>query len=212
LGIHGYDDIDTDDQVTIRSEIARLTRLYDKVIRSNTMNSPDTYQNDQFSQQAKGASLRSRPTGLSLLGPYAQPATNILKAVSNDPDRSPATAQQMMVKIDPSHYHGNDNDNPKIDNEHNSNRPKVPASDSSDPSPITDLDKAEREHHSHHKGKFKDANQTTRGLPQGWTSSDDAQTPDEQSQDPQQSQGSQGWNLKGHAHSAVNNLMGKISN
>jgi hypothetical protein len=180
------------------------------------MNSPDTYQNDQFSQQVKGASLRSRPTGLSLIGPYAQPATNILKAVSNDPDRSPATAQQMMVKIDPSHYHGNDNDNPKIDKEHtlntNLNRPKLPASDSSDPSPITDLDKAEKEHHSHHKGKFKDAHQTTRGLPQGWTSPDDAETPDEVPQDPQQSQGSQGWNLKGHAHSAVNNLMGKISN
>lgn len=41
-GAHGYDDIDTDD-VTVRSEVARLTRLYDRAIRLNGMNNPDMY-------------------------------------------------------------------------------------------------------------------------------------------------------------------------
>jgi hypothetical protein len=40
---HGYDAIDTDDQVTVRSEVARLTRLYDKAVKTNTMNDPDMY-------------------------------------------------------------------------------------------------------------------------------------------------------------------------
>lgn len=39
---HGYNDIDTDD-VTVRSEVARLTRLYDRAIRLNGMNNPDMY-------------------------------------------------------------------------------------------------------------------------------------------------------------------------
>jgi hypothetical protein len=36
--IHGYDEIAIDDTVSVRSEVARLTRLYDKAVRSNTMN------------------------------------------------------------------------------------------------------------------------------------------------------------------------------
>lgn len=41
--VHGYDAIDTDEQVTVRSEVARLTRLYDKAVKTNTMNDPDMY-------------------------------------------------------------------------------------------------------------------------------------------------------------------------
>lgn len=37
-GVHGYDEIAIDDAVSVRSEVARLTRLYDKAMRSNTMN------------------------------------------------------------------------------------------------------------------------------------------------------------------------------
>ncbi|CAG9945091.1 unnamed protein product [Clonostachys rosea f. rosea IK726] len=40
---HGYDAIDTDEQVTVRSEVARLTRLYDRAVKTNTMNDPDMY-------------------------------------------------------------------------------------------------------------------------------------------------------------------------
>lgn len=41
-GVHGYDEIDTD-EVTVRSEVARLTRLYERAIRLNGMNNPDMY-------------------------------------------------------------------------------------------------------------------------------------------------------------------------
>ncbi|KAK7191025.1 uncharacterized protein CC84DRAFT_1163616 [Paraphaeosphaeria sporulosa] len=37
-GAHGYDEIAIDGEVSVRSEVARLTRLYDKVVRNNTMN------------------------------------------------------------------------------------------------------------------------------------------------------------------------------
>jgi hypothetical protein len=37
-GAHGYDEIAIDDSVSVRSEVARLTRLYDKAVRGNTMN------------------------------------------------------------------------------------------------------------------------------------------------------------------------------
>lgn len=41
-GAHGYDEIDTD-EVTVRSEVARLTRLYERAVRLNGMNNPDMY-------------------------------------------------------------------------------------------------------------------------------------------------------------------------
>lgn len=41
--IHGYDAIDTDEAVTVRSEVARLTRLYDRAVKTSTMNDPDFY-------------------------------------------------------------------------------------------------------------------------------------------------------------------------
>jgi SMODS and SLOG-associating 2TM effector domain len=33
--MHGYQDIDIDKEVTVRSEVARLTRLYERAVRSN---------------------------------------------------------------------------------------------------------------------------------------------------------------------------------
>jgi hypothetical protein len=39
----GYDEINTDGEVTVRSEVARLTRLYDRAVKTNTMNNPDIY-------------------------------------------------------------------------------------------------------------------------------------------------------------------------
>jgi len=41
--MHGYNDIDIDKEVTVRSEVARLTRLYDKAVKNNTLNNPDMY-------------------------------------------------------------------------------------------------------------------------------------------------------------------------
>lgn len=43
-GVYGYDElVGPDSDVTVRSEVARLTRLYDRAVRNNTMNNPDMY-------------------------------------------------------------------------------------------------------------------------------------------------------------------------
>ncbi|CAH0043730.1 unnamed protein product [Clonostachys solani] len=97
---HGYDAIDTDEQVTVRSEVARLTRLYDKAVKTNTMNDPDMYSAGGIDQYSAG--LRKNPT-------QAQPSSNFIAAVvpaesspaplppppapapAADPDDSPAS-------------------------------------------------------------------------------------------------------------------------
>lgn len=95
-GVHGYDAIDTDEQVTVRSEVARLTRLYDKAVKANTTNDPDLY-------AAGGpgdfhhAALRSRTGGPALPVVAPQPADPPIQApviqppVAMEPDESPAT-------------------------------------------------------------------------------------------------------------------------
>ncbi|KIV96763.1 hypothetical protein PV10_00584 [Exophiala mesophila] len=61
--VHGYDEIDTDDhRVTVRSEVARLTRLYDRAVRNNTLNNPDLYlAGSNGFDGSGGQALRSRP-------------------------------------------------------------------------------------------------------------------------------------------------------
>lgn len=95
-GVHGYDAIDTDEQVTVRSEVARLTRLYDKAVKANTTNDPDLY-------AAGGpgdfhhAALRSRSGGPPLPVVAPQPVDPPVQApviqppVAIEPDESPAT-------------------------------------------------------------------------------------------------------------------------
>lgn len=117
-GIHGYDDIDIDDKVTVRSEVARLMRLYEKAMRSWMMSNPDNYLMGQ--SDGAGTALRSRagigggfppnapttmpvlPTttplpvaapGPSTTAPVAQPSVEPPAARNDeDPDQSPATA------------------------------------------------------------------------------------------------------------------------
>jgi len=95
-GVHGYDAIDTDEQVTVRSEVARLTRLYDRAVKANTTNDPDLY-------AAGGpgdfhhAALRSRPGQPALPAAAPQPVDPPIQApviqtpVAVEPDQSPAT-------------------------------------------------------------------------------------------------------------------------
>jgi hypothetical protein len=95
-GVHGYDAIDTDEQVTVRSEVARLTRLYDRAVKANTTNDPDLY-------AAGGpidfhhAALRSRPGQPALPAVAPEPvdlttsAPVIQTPVAVEPDQSPAT-------------------------------------------------------------------------------------------------------------------------
>lgn len=95
-GMHGYDAIDTDDQVTVRSEVARLTRLYDRAVKANTTNDPDLY-------AAGGpgdfhhAALRARPGQPNMPAMAPQPAipaaaVPVAQAPAVEPaDESPAT-------------------------------------------------------------------------------------------------------------------------
>lgn len=111
--VNGYDDIDTEDSVTVRSEVARLTRLYDKAVRNNTLNNPDLYGSGGEGGIAQ-ANLRSRvpggaqlpavipegpassahPDGTEGAAPEPVPAQPVVTLpLVADPDESPATAK-----------------------------------------------------------------------------------------------------------------------
>lgn len=111
--VHGYDEIDTDSEVTVRSEVARLTRLYDRAVRNNTLNNPDMYMAGSFGGSDGG--LRNRQIGTqpnvpitmpveppapvpapvtgTANGGSAAPAPSAPAAApASDPDQSPASA------------------------------------------------------------------------------------------------------------------------
>ncbi|KAL6252498.1 hypothetical protein RBB50_000217 [Rhinocladiella similis] len=109
--VHGYDEIDTDDgQVSVRSEVARLTRLYDRAVKSNTMNNPDMYMANGGYDGA-GAQLRSRPGGvpqgaaaLPALPIAAGPPQPVIAAPvvqPNLPQPTPAAAAPVQTAPDP---------------------------------------------------------------------------------------------------------------
>lgn len=116
---HGYDAIDTDDEVTVRSEVARLTRLYDKAVRTNTMNNPDMYMGGSV-DPAAAAALRARAPPLPIPAQVQVPST---ESPSNngptdaaplptepvvDPDESPASARPKSATQSPSKASGED--------------------------------------------------------------------------------------------------------
>jgi len=73
-GIHGYDEIDTDEhQVTVRSEVARLTRLFDRAVRNNSLNNPDMYMAGA-GFDGNNTALRSRPQQPAVPAQPAAPA------------------------------------------------------------------------------------------------------------------------------------------
>lgn len=99
--VHGYDEIDVGDKVTVRSEVARLMRLYEKAVRSNVMNNPDNYLLGQGGD-GPGTALRARqpvaPVAVPVAAPAveapvaSQPAPVVVAATVVDPDESPASA------------------------------------------------------------------------------------------------------------------------
>ncbi|OQN96247.1 hypothetical protein B0A48_17809 [Cryoendolithus antarcticus] len=93
-GVHGYDAIDTDDAVTVRSEVARLTRLYDRAVKTNTMNDPDMYAAGQFGGDGKQTGLRGKvaPTAAAEAAPAAAPIVV---------DESPASKVADVVAPEP---------------------------------------------------------------------------------------------------------------
>ncbi|KAK6443139.1 hypothetical protein LTR95_000656 [Oleoguttula sp. CCFEE 5521] len=101
-GVHGYDAIDTDDAVTVRSEVARLTRLYDRAVKTNTMNDPDMYAAGQFGGDGKQTGLRGKvaPTAAAEPAPAAapvvvdeSPATKVADVVAPEPEVVTAPAK-----------------------------------------------------------------------------------------------------------------------
>jgi len=101
--MHGYSDID-DKEVTVRSEVARLSRLYDRAVKSNTFNNPDMYMAtsglDPTSLALRthaGPGQQSRQAGPQnvAVGSSAGPSTGAVlvpTTTAPDPDVSPATA------------------------------------------------------------------------------------------------------------------------
>ncbi|KAF1823070.1 uncharacterized protein K489DRAFT_224322 [Dissoconium aciculare CBS 342.82] len=92
-GVHGYDAIDTEQAVTVRSEVARLTRLYDRAVKINTLNDPDFYGTGSPSDP-HSATLKARGGQVAI--PAAAPvgeAGGSAPAPHNttDEDESPAT-------------------------------------------------------------------------------------------------------------------------
>ena len=108
--VSGYDEIGTDEhQVTVRSEVARLTRLYERAVQTNTANNPDMYVTGSAFDGSTTA-LRTRPqvgASSTIPAPIAGPAPTITAPIVSinpglpvapvappvaDPDESPATA------------------------------------------------------------------------------------------------------------------------
>ena len=128
-GAHGYDAIDTDDQVTVRSEVARLTRLYDKAVKTNTLNDPDTYDTggpgDPHSAALRDRSAQATAVPVAVApppapGPAADPNQTATIAPPQttlpDPDASPATKPPEPPKAQEA----------EIPAENSSRSPKVP--------------------------------------------------------------------------------------
>jgi len=104
--MHGYSEIDVSEAVTVRSEVARLTRLYDRAVRTNTVNNPDMYQGDA-GNISSGIKLRPNvpiaPSPAAAADPavVAEPdASTVPAVVVTDPDASPATAAPKVIKKD----------------------------------------------------------------------------------------------------------------
>jgi len=103
LGISGYDDAVTEYDVTVRSEVARLTRLYDRAVENNTRNNPDTYVAAGADVMGAGVSRAKLPVVSQAPvqtqdGTAAAPSAVVAPVVAappvtdSNPDSSPASA------------------------------------------------------------------------------------------------------------------------
>lgn len=106
-GVQGYEDVVADGDVTVRSEVARLTRLYERAVRNNTANNPDSYVQGPGMDGLGGGAPRgvvplppapvvvaapSPPNPNASTPTVAAPAAVPAVVVSQDPDASPASA------------------------------------------------------------------------------------------------------------------------
>ena len=97
--VHGYDEIDVDDKISVRSEVARLTRLYESAVKKYVSNNPDMYSMGGGMLDAV-TGLRARP-GAGVQLPAVGAPTDVAGAAAVPPpaasapeDESPATAKE----------------------------------------------------------------------------------------------------------------------
>ena len=104
--VHGYQEIDIDDKVSVRSEIARLTRLYESAVKRNMQNNPEMYSLgggmlDPISglRGRSGAGVQLPPVAAVPEASGASAPTPVPAAAAaaapetSDADESPATAK-----------------------------------------------------------------------------------------------------------------------
>lgn len=98
--VHGYEAIDTDAQVTVRGEVARLTRLYDKAVKTNTINDPDMYSAgaiaDSYSAGLRKSGAGAGPNLVAAAIPDSMPAP--VPVPAPDADDSPASKAPETAK------------------------------------------------------------------------------------------------------------------
>lgn len=160
-GAHGYDAIDTDDQVTVRSEVARLTRLYDRAVKINSMNDPDNYAAGQAGDQYN-AGLRTRPgqpgqppmpmpaaagSAAAIPAPVNGAPVPPAPALLNDPDEAPATKAPEPTK--PKDEDSSKDDGKAMDEAPKDKTPDLGSSPSAGPAPA----KADEDSQSDKNGK-----------------------------------------------------------
>lgn len=99
-GMLGYTELSADEAVTVRSEVARLTRLYDRAVKTNTMNNPDIYSAGATQEGGQNGSKTRLGQTASPTVPSSAPAAILADGhpaplpgavVPPDPDESPAT-------------------------------------------------------------------------------------------------------------------------
>ena len=78
-GVHGYDEIDVEDKVSVRSEVARLTNMYEAALKKHAESNPDMH--------GKGPGKAERP-GLKSRGGAAKAGANAALGPAQSVDES----------------------------------------------------------------------------------------------------------------------------
>ncbi|KAL8785535.1 MAG: hypothetical protein Q9195_008607 [Heterodermia aff. obscurata] len=75
-GVHGYDEIDVDDKVSVRSEVARLTKMYEDACKKYAESNPDMHGKGPGKAERQG--FRPRPVVANAgAAPAPAPADNV---------------------------------------------------------------------------------------------------------------------------------------
>ena len=78
-GVHGYDQIDIEDEVSVRSEVARLTKMYETALKKYGESSPDMHGKSPEKAAKGGLKSRSAAAGASLSDALPGPFENVDK-------------------------------------------------------------------------------------------------------------------------------------